>query len=258
MPSLSVVQVVPSRAQERRARGLLAAEAERAVDQPGHEPLEADRHLDHLLAERRGDPVDHRGRHQRLADPRGLRPARPGAAEEVADGDRQEVVRVHQAGVGGDDAVPVGVGVVAGGDLVVVLAPDQRRHRVRGGAVHPDLAVPVEGHEAPGRVDQRVHHRQVEPVPLARSRPSTPRSPRPAGRRRSAPRRTGSRRCRPRAAGRRRTSRGSRTPDTVSAGAGERDPVHALEVAARSARWRAARSPTWRRCRPARRGAGCT
>ena len=43
---------------------------------------------------------------------------------------------------------------------------DQRGHRVRRRAVHPDLAVPVEGHEPPGRVDQRVDHGQVEPVPL--------------------------------------------------------------------------------------------
>ena len=67
---------------------------------------------------------------------------------------------------GRDDAVPVGVGVVAGGDVVLVLAPDQRRHRGRRGAVHPDLAVPVERHEPPRRVDQRVHHGQVEPEPV--------------------------------------------------------------------------------------------
>ena len=113
-----------------------------------------------------GDPVDHRRGHQRLADPGGVRPAGAGAAEEVADRDGQEVVGVHQPGVRRDDAVPVGVGVVAGGEVVLVLAPDQRRHRVRRGAVHPDLAVPVERHEAPGRVDQRVDHGEVQPVPL--------------------------------------------------------------------------------------------
>ena len=167
MPSLSVVQIDAVRAQERRAGRLLAAEAERAVDQPGHEPLEPDRHLDQSACPSAGgDPVDHRGRHQRLADPRGVRPARAGAAEEVVDRDGQVVVGVHQPGVGRDDAVPVGVGVVAGGDVVLVLAPDQRGHRGRRRAVHPDLAVPVERHEAPGRVDQRVDHGQVEAVPL--------------------------------------------------------------------------------------------
>ena len=62
--------------------------------------------------------------------------------------------------------MPVGVGVVAGRDVVVVLAPDQRGHRGGRGAVHPDLLVPVERHEPPGRVDQRVDHGQVEAVPL--------------------------------------------------------------------------------------------
>ena len=212
MPSLSVVQVLAVAAQERRARRLLAAEAERPVDQPGHEPLEADRHLDHRLAQRRGDPVDHRGGHQRLADLRGLGPVGPRAAEEVADRDGEEVVGVHQPGVGRDDAVPVGVGVVAGGDVVVVLAPDQRGHRGRRGAVHPDLVVPVERHEPPGRVDQRVHHGQVEAGAGRRSRPSRRRSRRRAGRRRSARRPRGSGRGRARTAGRRRRCPGSRTP----------------------------------------------
>ena len=44
---------------------------------------------------------------------------------EVVDGHRQVVVRVHQPGVWRDDAVPVGVGVVAGRDLVVVAVGDQ-------------------------------------------------------------------------------------------------------------------------------------
>ena len=114
----------------------------------------------------RGDPVDHRRRHERLADARGVRPARARAAEEVADRDGQVVVGVHQPGVGRDDAVPVGVGVVAGRDVVVVLAADQARHRGRRRAVHPDLLVPVERHEPPRRVDERVHDRQLETVPL--------------------------------------------------------------------------------------------
>ena len=44
--------------------------------------------------------------------------------------------------------------------------PHQRRHRVRRRAVHPDLAVPVQRHEPPGRVDQRVDDGEVELVPL--------------------------------------------------------------------------------------------
>ena len=48
---MSVVQTAAVEAQERRAGGLLAAEGDRAVEQPGHEPLEADRHLDQLAAQ---------------------------------------------------------------------------------------------------------------------------------------------------------------------------------------------------------------
>ena len=53
-----------------------------------------------------------------------------------------------------------------------------------GRAVHPDLAVPVERHEPPRRVDQRVHHGEVEAGAARRSRPSSRRSRRRAGRRR--------------------------------------------------------------------------
>ena len=120
MPSLSVVQVLPSQREERRARGLLAAEPDLAAAQPGHEPLEADRHLDQRAAEVRRDAVDHGRGHQRLADRRVGSPA--GAmGVQVLDGHGEVVVGVHQARVGRDDAVPVGVGVVAGGDVVRVL-----------------------------------------------------------------------------------------------------------------------------------------
>ena len=46
MPSLSVVHTRAVAAQERRAGALLAAEAERAVEQAVDEPLESDRHFD--------------------------------------------------------------------------------------------------------------------------------------------------------------------------------------------------------------------
>ena len=54
MPSLSVVHTVPSTAQERRARAFLAAETERAVEQPVDEPFESDRNLVQLAAQPRG------------------------------------------------------------------------------------------------------------------------------------------------------------------------------------------------------------
>jgi hypothetical protein len=47
-------------AQEARAGAFLAAEAERAVEQPGGEPLEADRHFAQPPAEAGDHAVDHR------------------------------------------------------------------------------------------------------------------------------------------------------------------------------------------------------
>jgi hypothetical protein len=55
-------------AQERGARALLAAEAERAVEQARDEPLEADRHLDQAASEVCGDAVDDAAGDERLAD----------------------------------------------------------------------------------------------------------------------------------------------------------------------------------------------
>ena len=184
MPSLSVVQTEPSRRRKDAPADSSPPKPDRAVEQSRHEPLEPDRHLDQPSAQVRRHPVDHRRRHQRLADRRLGGPA--GArAEQVLDRHRQEVVGVHQPAVGGDDAVPVGVGVVAGRDRIrrrAAVRPeahpvDQRGHGVGRGAVHPDLAVPVQGHEPPGRVDQWVDHGQVEPVPLGDGPPVVDRRP---------------------------------------------------------------------------------
>ena len=56
----------------------------------------------------------------------------------------------------------VGVRVGAADEIVlvpgaVVEGVDQTLHRVRGGRIHADLAVVVDGHETPGRVDLRAH-----------------------------------------------------------------------------------------------------
>jgi hypothetical protein len=85
--------------------------------------------------------------------------------EQVPDGHRQVVVGVHQPALG-DDAVAVGVGVVAEGDVVPVLQADQARHGVGRAAVHADLAVVVHGHEGEGRVEAGVHHLEVQAVAL--------------------------------------------------------------------------------------------
>ena len=166
MPSLSVVQVEPSRRRNDAPADSSPPKPNEPSISPGTNHLNPTGTSTISLPRSAATRSIIERRHERLADPGGRRPAGTRAAEQVADRDGQEVVGVHQPGVGRDDAVAVGVGVVAGRDLVVVLARDQRRHRGRRRAVHPDLAVPVEGHEAPGRVDQRVHDGQVEPVPL--------------------------------------------------------------------------------------------
>ena len=95
MPSLSVVQTVPSRAQERRARALFAAESQRAVQQAVDEPLEADRHLVQLAAQLRRHAIDHAAADHGLAHRRILAPARP-VREQIVDADRQIVIGRQQ------------------------------------------------------------------------------------------------------------------------------------------------------------------
>ncbi len=149
--------------QEGCASALLAAEPHGSVLQAGHEPLESDGHLDQLPTELGGHPVDHAAAHQSLADPGSVAPAAAGG-EQVPDRHGQVVVRVHETARRRHDAVPVRIGVVAERDVEVVLQRDEVRHGVRGRAVHADLAVPVQGHEAERGVDPFVHHGEVEPV----------------------------------------------------------------------------------------------
>ena len=118
------------------------------------------------------------------------------------------------------------------------LLRDQRGHRVRRRAVHPDLAVPVERHEPPGRVDQRVDHGQVEAVPLGDLAPVVHR--RAAQRVGADPHagRRGSRRGRRRSAGRRRRCPGSRTAPPRP-GPARTAPAARRRGRPGSARWRA-------------------
>ena len=106
--------------------------------------------------------------------------------EQVGDRDRQVVVGRQQARAAGDDAVPVMIGVAGEGDVEAILQPDQPLHRIGRGRIHADLAVPIHGHEAEGRIDRVVDDGQIEPVALARSAPSSARrrrraDPRPGG-----------------------------------------------------------------------------
>ena len=172
IPSLSVVQTLPSRRSKGCARALFAAEAKRAVEQAVHEPLEANRHLVELPAKLRGDAIDHLAAHHRLADRRFLAPLRP-VLEEVVDGDRKVVVGRQQARASGDDAVPVVVGVAGEGDLEAILQIDQPLHRVGRGWVHANLAVPINRHEAEGRIDLLVDDGEVQARSARRSAPSS-------------------------------------------------------------------------------------
>ena len=60
--------------------------------------------------------------------------------------------------------MPVRVGVVGEGHVVLVLEADEPGHRVRAGAVHADLAVVIDGHEREGRIDLRVHDLDIQTV----------------------------------------------------------------------------------------------
>ena len=91
------------------------------------------------------------------------RPGRP-VGEQILDGDRQIVIRVHQPGGCRHDAMAIGVGVVADRDLKPILERHQSGHRVRARAVHADLAVVVERHEAERRIDRRIHDRDLQAV----------------------------------------------------------------------------------------------
>ena len=57
-------------AQEARAGAFFAAETARAVEQPGREPFEADRHFGKLAAQAGDDAIDHAAGDQCLADRR--------------------------------------------------------------------------------------------------------------------------------------------------------------------------------------------
>ena len=83
-------------------------------------------------------------------------------AEQIPHGRGQVVVGVHQPPGGADDPVAVAVRVVAEGDVKPVPEGDETGHGVGGRAVHPDLPVVVDGHEAEGRVDRPVDHLDVQ------------------------------------------------------------------------------------------------
>ncbi len=63
------------------------------------------------------------------------------------------------------------VGVAGKRDVERSLHVEQAPHRIRRGRIHADLPVPVDGHEAEGRIDLLADDLQVEPVVLGDARP---------------------------------------------------------------------------------------
>src|SRR3990172_5245594 len=146
------------------AGAFLPAEAQRSIVKPRNKPLEPHGHLDQAAAEAGGHAVDHAAAHHGLAHSRPFRPLRS-MGKQVRHGRGEVMVRIHEAGAARNDAVPVVVGVVRERDVEAVLEGDELRHRVRRGAVHPDLPVPVHRHEPECRVHLVVHDLHVEAVP---------------------------------------------------------------------------------------------
>src|SRR5262249_10154689 len=82
-------------AQETSAGAFLAAKAARAVEQPRHEPFEADGDFIKPVPKLLYHPIDHAAADQRLADFGMSRPARA-MRQQVMDGNGQIVIGVHQ------------------------------------------------------------------------------------------------------------------------------------------------------------------
>ena len=84
--------------------------------------------------------------------------------EQVADRHGQVMIGVHESRRRGHDAVTIRIGIVAESDAILLLEPDQARHRVGARAIHADLAVVIDRHEAKRRIDAGIHHGNVEVV----------------------------------------------------------------------------------------------
>ncbi len=110
--------------QERAAGALLAAEAEGAVGEPGHEPLEPHRHLDERSPEVLHDEVHHGARDDGLADPDLRAPGRT-VPRQVRRAHCEVVVRIEETRAARHDAVSIGVGVVAERDVEAVPERDE-------------------------------------------------------------------------------------------------------------------------------------
>ena len=177
IPSLSVVQTVPSFLKKEAPALSSSPMPYVPVFQPFDKPFETDRHLGQRPVQVGGHPVDQAAADQGLAHGR---PARPMGAvlKEIPDGYRKVVVGVHQARAGADDAVAVAVRIVAEGDIVAVFQLDQSGHGVGGRTVHPDFSVFVHGHKRKSRIYHRIDQINFQSVflgdgfPVGHGRPA--------------------------------------------------------------------------------------
>src|SRR5262245_48021630 len=69
------------------------------------------------------------------------------------------------------NSVPIGIGVAGERYVESLLEANHTCHRIHRRRVHADLAVPIDGHEAEGWIDDVVHDLHVESVALADSVP---------------------------------------------------------------------------------------
>src|SRR5262245_26797824 len=62
------------------------------------------------------------------------------------------------------DAVTISVRVAGKSYVESVFEIDHSCHRINRRRIHPDLAVPIDRHEAKGRIDGVIHNLQIESV----------------------------------------------------------------------------------------------
>ena len=67
--------------------------------------------------------------------------------------------------------MPVDVSIIAPGNVEPVLERDQAGHRVRAGAIHADLAIVIERHEAKGRINLWIDDLDIQSVKLGNRLP---------------------------------------------------------------------------------------
>src|SRR5215831_21213393 len=65
------------------------------------------------------------------------------------------------------DSVPICIGVTGKRDVESLPESDHSRHRIDGRRIHTDLTIPVDAHEAEGRIDEVIHDLETESVAVA-------------------------------------------------------------------------------------------